>query len=462
MPDPADPDFLAELENFSTPGLTMDPLPAAEVRRRGTRMRRRHQALATVGAVAAVAMIATPIALAASGGNQGQPLPVDQQPPGGWTTTIPTDFPLKTGFPTPATTRPAAVGEIPNCGDWPSQKPADDLAVRYRGESEDYAQRWLVVYPDEATAAAELDALRNATADCAPVPGGQGIEMFFSSVPAPDQLTADDAYAYTQQARHDDGLISDLTLVEVFRTGNALLYDSAYGSAGGDQAVQYELDRRTGAVEPTVAAMCVFSIEGCDPAAPDASEAVDEPTGLSGTIPDAFPLDEGLPTDAEGGIGLEGPAHELDLEGYNVESSLRACGAAPTGLPEPVDTLYAGHRSISTGILRQLMTFASADAAQAYAEGVIAPFAACPEDADDRGVGKTYEVDESDLGDYAASSVMRVEVDGEPGPGGQIVQVVRVGQAVLQTLVNHDGDAFDADAVTAHLDGARAVVDEMD
>ncbi len=101
-------------------------------------------------------------------------------------------------------------------------------------------------------------------------------------------------------------------------------------------------------------------------------------------------------------------------------------------------------------------------AAQAYAEGVIAPFAACPEDADDRGVSKTYEVDESDLGDYAASSVMRVEVDGEPGPGGQIVQVVRVGQAVLQTLVNHDGDAFDADAVTAHLDGARAVVDEMD
>ena len=53
MPDPID-----ELENFSTPGLR-GPLPAAEVRRRGTRLRRRNNALAAIGGVAAVAIIAT-------------------------------------------------------------------------------------------------------------------------------------------------------------------------------------------------------------------------------------------------------------------------------------------------------------------------------------------------------------------------------------------------------------------
>src|SRR4051794_2663009 len=101
MPDPADRDFLAELENFSTPGPTMTPLPASEVRRRGTRMRRRNNALATLGGVAAVAIIATPIALAATGGPQGpSPAPpVASQPAGGWQQRVPADFDI-TALPT--------------------------------------------------------------------------------------------------------------------------------------------------------------------------------------------------------------------------------------------------------------------------------------------------------------------------------------------------------------------------
>ena len=172
---------------------------------------------------------------------------------------------------------------------------------------------------------------------------------------------------------------------------------------------------------------------------------MDEPTGLSGAIPDDFPLEKGLPTSQENGaVGLEGPSHDLDLAVYNVENNVQACGVAPTGRPEPVDTLYAGYRSPAEGILRQLMTFESVEDAQAYVDATIAPFAACPEDTEDRGVTKVYEVSNPDLGDATAVSVMRAEVDGEPGIGQQVVQLTRVGQAVLFTLVINDTQPFDA------------------
>ena len=87
-------------------------------------------------------------------------------------------------------------------------------------------------------------------------------------------------------------------------------------------------------------------------------------------------------------------------------------------------------------------------------------------DAQGGGLSKVYEVTPEDLGDYAASSVMRVEVDGEPGVGYQVVQVVRVGQAVLQTLVNNDGDQLDGtrtpdEVRTVYLENSQSVVDEM-
>lgn len=56
---------------------------------------------------------------------------------------------------------------------------------------------------------------------------------------------------------------------------------------------------------------------------------------------------------------------------------------------------------------------------------------------------------------------MRYEADGEPGPGFQVVQVVRVGQAVLQTLVNNDGEQLGADTVAMLLENSQTVVDEM-
>ncbi len=71
MSDPMD-----ELSNFE-PGVPMSPIPAAEVRRRGERLRRRNAALVVGGAVAAIVLIAVPLAVVASGGedDRGTPQP---------------------------------------------------------------------------------------------------------------------------------------------------------------------------------------------------------------------------------------------------------------------------------------------------------------------------------------------------------------------------------------------------
>ncbi|MFC7495171.1 MULTISPECIES: hypothetical protein [unclassified Nocardioides] len=452
MPDPADPDFLAELDNFSAPGLTMNPLPADEVRRRGTRIRRRNNALATIGAVAAVAIIATPIALAAGGGNPGRPTPAPAtEPPGGWTTVIPEDFDLTDGW-------------NPELRAGPQDRPINDdiCATPLEGDGVDrlgvgYAEpgtessgnRTLTVYADQAAATAQVDQIRTAVQDC------DDAEVRSSD------LGTEESLVFTARVLQEDGTPAGGSVYQVGRTGNAVFVEQVNGWPGDEGSAPGEVDRVRDQADGVVDQMCAFSIEGCEPADPDASEAVDEPTGLSGTIPDDFPLEKGLPTDQSGGaVGLEAPTRDLDLAPY-APDSIEACGVTPTGLPEPVDTLYAGYRSPAYGVLRQLMTFASVDEAQSYAEGLLAPYSTCPEETDNRGVAALHEVQPADLGDHAATAYQRHEVDGEPGPGYQLVQVVRVGQAVLQTLVNNDGEMFDPDASATYLESSQTVVDEM-
>ncbi|GAB6983620.1 hypothetical protein [Nocardioides pyridinolyticus] len=453
MPDPID-----ELENFSLPGPAMNPLPAAEVRRRGNRIRRRNNALATVGGLAVVAIIAAPFALAAGGSDSDsvQPAP---QPPGGWTQTIPPDFDLG-ALPDTATFAfdvrdESVVDDVRVCGEEVySTSGTTDVAGAHWAEpgSEGGTGRTLAVYADEAAARAALDDLRRGVLDCPR--DGRLVNTESRDLPVPG---AEDAFLWRNEVADGD-FLHDTTGFQAVRVGNALYLATTFSSASEEQANTVGSLLRNSA--PVVDQLCVFSVDGC--AAEEPSEAVDEPTGLTGAIPDDFPLERGLPTSqANGAVGLEGPSHDLDLAPYNVENAVQACGVAPTGRPEPVDTLYAGYRSPAEGILRQLMTFASVAHAQAYVDGTVAPFAACPEDTDDRGVSKLYEVTRPDLGDASAVSVVRVEVDGEPGVSYQVVALTRVGQAVLFTLVNNDTQPFDPSRPAMYLENTQSVVDEM-
>lgn len=471
MPDPID-----ELEGFTMSPLT--PAPASEVRRRGDRIRRRNRALSAAGGLAVVAAIVAPIAIATAHNPASQaPLPANQ-PPGGWVQTVPTGFditalPQDAQFQFTVNRNGPGVDDIRVCGERAfatgSKEPAGP-AVDTRGAtwSEAYSEatsaRTLAVYADDTVAQRVLAGLEDAVTGCPEEPrSGAGGPFVYDAVDLAIP-GADDSFVFTRQVQLDKTTLSELTAFEAVRVGNAIYLATSSTSAGGDQASGTPVLLMNQSA-PVLAQMCVFSVEGCG-AQDQPSVAVDEPTGLAGPVPDGFPLEKGLPTDPQGGVGLEGPSRDLDLAVYNVENTLRACGTAPSGLPRPVDTLYAGYRTPAEGILRQLMTFESTDAAQAYAEGLLAPFAACPEDDLGGGATKVYEITPEQLGDYAASSVMRVEVDGEPGVGYQVVQVVRVGQAVLQTLVNNDGDQLDGNHTpeqvrTMYLENSQSVVDAM-
>ena len=70
---------------------------------------------------------------------------------------------------------------------------------------------------------------------------------------------AEETYVFAEQVHHEDGLVSDLTLVEVSRTGNALYIDSKYGAPGGDPAIGELLPLMEQASQVPLEAMCVFS-----------------------------------------------------------------------------------------------------------------------------------------------------------------------------------------------------------
>ena len=160
-------DPLDELENFTDPGLTMDPLPASEVRRRGTRMRRRNHALAAIGGVAAVAIIATPLAMAASNNRTDTtppPATRSPSPTATWVQEIPPAFPIADGLPD-ATIRDwyQQQSDADACDGlgWSPDTPATvDVSQAVQKETEGGWDRTLALYADEDAASRSLVALQ--------------------------------------------------------------------------------------------------------------------------------------------------------------------------------------------------------------------------------------------------------------------------------------------------------------
>ena len=165
----------------------------------------------------AVAVAVGAPVLALSGGHERavQPAP-SPRPEVTWVTAVPDDFPLADGFPTPFEVTTKEDPElVPVCGDW--QVPAVELKnVHYTGESEHSAQRTLILFKDDDTALAQLAALRAAIIGCDPVPGPRGshVTTTYNAI-AIDHVAkpTDETFAFAEQVRHDDGLVSDLTLV---------------------------------------------------------------------------------------------------------------------------------------------------------------------------------------------------------------------------------------------------------
>jgi hypothetical protein len=437
MPDLNDDLF----SSFKSEGNPVNPLPASEVRRRGDRMRRRNNVLASAGGVvAALVVIATPLAVVA---NQGSESSGRQDFTGpaqvAWRQTIPETVDVAAGMGGAASAAPEVsdqpgVATVEVCGETAFDAldgPVDVAGATQAGDpgtDDGGSARTLALYADGAAADAAVSGLVDAVRACSSEPAGDGDSRTYEVTGA--DLSADEAYVVgrgLQRAGEDYPEMVDYYVVA--QTGNAVVVTEHPGT--GPENEEFVQDEAVELVDQ----LAVFS--------EDAARAVesDDTADLSVTIPDDFPLLAGFPEQSAATgrqVGREGPSRDLDLEPYN-PPLVEACGTTPTGLPSPVDTLFAGWRVSSIGMLRQLMTFGSEAQAQAYADATLQVFEACTEE-DGGGLSRIHErSEEPGYGDFAASVVTRFEVDGEPGPGHAVVQVVRVGASVLLFTAETEG-----------------------
>ncbi|MBZ5740186.1 hypothetical protein [Nocardioides mangrovi] len=445
MRDPID-----ELSNFD-PGPTMTPLPASEVRRRGTRLRRRNTALTAIAAAAAVTVVAVPVAALAGHDSSSTPQPAP--PVHSWVQQIPDGFDV-TAVPAGSPVRfdardDSVVDDFTLCGrpafstrsDDPVG-PATETAGATAGEAgtDGSDGRTLAVYADDTTADRALAALREGVTAC---PRDTGSTPYlWGAVEAP--AVADGSLVISQQVRQS-GYTGDLTLTEVVRVGNALLLASTHTDAGGDQAIQETLPALTALSQPVVDQMCVFSATGCS----TASNAVDpSPTGeVTTAIAADFPLLDGLPTTAATkDFGRYGPKTDKD------PMSFMTCeNDVANGFGGAVERLGGGWTDPAEARVRQLSTFASAAGASAYLRQVEEVGTCQPQDTGS-GVTEIHSGAGSDLslGDEAFIEVRWYRHNGNPAPGFQVTELVRVGNAVLAQTRTADG--YDDNVTSAYLE----------
>lgn len=209
---------------------------------------------------------------------------------------------------------------------------------------------------------------------------------------------------------------------EAARFGNAVLVTSVGGQASPDD-VGGAIRRSHHQLQRLVDSMCAFTPEGCPVADPDVSLA--------------FPLAAGYPADqdAEGpGYGLEGPSRALLL------GELELCGRH-SDLPRPTDELGASWTNVEDFRDRHLLTFPDATAASDWIGRLRAFWTACPrEPTGDHFVG-LQTLRRTAVGGESWALVRHFRYRGAPGIGLVVIQVVRLGRAVLVDQVSDEGGA---------------------
>jgi hypothetical protein len=426
-------DPIEELENFTVPGTPMTPLPAAEVRRRGDRIRRRNNVLVGAAAVAVVAAIVTPVAMLA---DRDDARSVDPAPATDWVQKVPDGFPLSTGlFSEPPVTAQSGADDIVLCGTaaWSPTDPVAtvDLAGARYAENEAHMGRTLALYPDAKAAEAAMSAIRSGVQDCPRDENGGGLPLV-NELGSLD-LSGDEWVTVVQQAENDGGF-SDLTVWEVVRYGNALFVDTLFGSAGGEDAVTGSTGLLAGRSEGVRSQLCVFSAEPCatPPAIPEDSADPDPDPGTGegavSAIPSGLQLGRGLSSSE--GEPVDGPS--ATAEGV---PALDLCGTSvwPVTGVERLAVTVSGPEYREN---RELVTFASSadltaalDALRSAADPSCAP------------EGRTMASYDEQVGDNSVTFAMGYE----GGTGLDIYQFAQVGRSLLATHRMTDGFLDGAD-----------------
>jgi hypothetical protein len=322
-------DPIQDLENFNSEGLPVNPLAPSEVRRLGDRMRRRRNAAGLVAGVAAIAVIAAPIALYA-GRDSSAPSPtpapssttgspdVDVNPPSPEPITvllreIPDGFPLASGWPDDSQAESEEMGlEGPNrkldsllfthChATFDDPDYVDRLRAQWTNV-EDYRGRQLTTYADADQAVAAVKGLTDFHRDCPTEDAGGG---YARVTDVQRTQVGGESWALVTHYEFGDAPAVGLTITHVIRLGRAVLIDTTSNEGGAGQDRRREIDDQlaamTSAAAQPVSRMCAFTEAGCG----DGDAPIEAP--VFGTLgPEGFrgvelgmTLDEALAAGAE-------------------------------------------------------------------------------------------------------------------------------------------------------------------
>jgi hypothetical protein len=302
LSDPSSDPF-ENLKHLADAGLTVLPLPAAEVLRLGDRRRRRRIVLQAAGAALAVVVVVsgglfvgdndtnaapdpgpatqrpTP---APSATRSTEPVPTPRHD---WVTEIPQSFPLMAGLPEPGGDVPAwdtsEKGSLPwqflPCGTGSAltdskfpgdQDRADATFVHVQPPAESHS-RQLVLYKDADAASRVVEAMVTQTENCGPTESNPGISEFrweASEARFADQtghLFSGGAFVIDSDFREPSRAVQ-----AVVQVGNAVLVAGfADESSIPDPADLSEADAAAWRSDVAVvaAAMCIFAVEPCTP-----------------------------------------------------------------------------------------------------------------------------------------------------------------------------------------------------
>ena len=428
-----DNDDLSTFTDGFSEGMHVNPIPASEVRRRGDRMRRRNTALATVGGVVAAAVIiGTPVALMNGNTDKTGPEPLPSAPTQTdkpdtgdtrWITEIPDDFSVSEGMTTEnGTLVDGDQDAFPLCEmAYPTaQGTADTRTVFFSSDGESSTTRTFQLWPDDISADASIDELVAGIQACPQQPAANAEDIVETKLV--DYVAAGErSVTWAQQYVADDGFISQLTTVQVTRVGNAVLVNSNYGSAAGDEAIAIAAGVLETQSQQVVASMCVFAAEPCGsaPPAPTESSESSAPPADVAPIPADFQLAQGMDPGGDG--DLTGPG--ADVEGAPVVDVCGTDVVSPSQVVERLAVLETGPEYRET---RELYTFPTADEAIETVNIVREAVVNCPR-TDGEFYGYTNKVLDGAEGydSFAWGSFA------DEGLDGGVFEITRVGKSVL-------------------------------
>jgi hypothetical protein len=282
-------DPINDLENFNSEGLPVNPLAPSEVRRLGDRMRRRRNVTAAVAGVAAVAVIAAPIALFAGRDNSSAPAPdpttsttgsPDVTPPPSepepepinvLVKEIPQGFPLAAGWPVDSMAESEDDGLsgpnrtldslllVTSCGDVYDQPEYVDRLRAQWTNPEDYRGRQLTTYPDANAAVADVDAIANFFRRCAESEGDDGYRRVTRVLPTD---VGGQSWAVVTHYEFHDAPAIGLTIIHVARLGRSVLIETS-SNEGSLADSESQLEFMTSNAAKPLSRMCVFTEAGC-------------------------------------------------------------------------------------------------------------------------------------------------------------------------------------------------------